>query len=336
MVGEKTTDSGRRDVKYDDFTIHELEKELSRLQKSKTKNKEEVTAINLAIHNRLRGIKERAMNFEQSNNRYILLFASSQNFYKMAGNSVLFYAQDLSSRLGRRVEPRTDRDDYFSSEFGTVSIRDLTRLTKQFQELGILLDEEKSDNELLFFKVKRAYSKLKINQFAEAAKRDAQDLINLISTENPLPELYLQINELDKNIYYSVHRISSKDPDCQTGGQLIKISQEIIHDYFCLAKTVSEPDLRYSEYRLLRPAKPGSEPTSATTFFLAQIIARIGYIQSILKHIENVKMMQKDDIRKISLSSVTIEKIATREYGRQRYRDKRALYSKSKAKTSTK
>ena len=96
--------------------------------------------INTAQHNRLRKIKAQVMHLEASNHQYLIVYNSTDGYYKLAGRSVLFYTTLVTTRLKWRANVRPDTDLYYPSQEGVVSIKDLERLEANLALLGILPD----------------------------------------------------------------------------------------------------------------------------------------------------------------------------------------------------
>ena len=96
--------------------------------------------INTAQHNRLRKIKAQVMHLEANNHQYLIVYNSTDGYYKLAGRSVLFYTTLVITRLKWRANVRPDTDLYYPSQEGIVSIKDLERLEANLALLGILPD----------------------------------------------------------------------------------------------------------------------------------------------------------------------------------------------------
>ena len=108
--------------------LEELKAETIALRKANPNSaqlRRQAELISRAIQNRCRQIKQKVMDFETTNEQYLLIYASTDNFYKIAGHSAIFFAQSIAPQIGRRCYIRPDTDHYFPSKEGIVSIRDL-------------------------------------------------------------------------------------------------------------------------------------------------------------------------------------------------------------------
>ncbi len=91
--------------KYENSTLPELSDlldELSEIQKSGKGDKstdKEISTVRLAIQQRQRTIKARVMEFERTNDHYLVFFASTNGFVKIAGHSALFFVNTIAIRL---------------------------------------------------------------------------------------------------------------------------------------------------------------------------------------------------------------------------------------------
>lgn len=81
--------------------------------------------------------KEQVMEREKENDRLLILFKSNDNWWKMAGNSVLYYTKLVAPRLKKSVKVWPDRDYAFPSKEGIVQVRDLKTFLDEIETLGM-------------------------------------------------------------------------------------------------------------------------------------------------------------------------------------------------------
>ena len=186
------------------MTLHEIEAQLDQLQVSpqRDKSQAQIRQLRQALTQRLRQIKAQAMQFEATNDRYLLIFDSTNRYAKMAGNSVLFYTQLLADRLRRRYNIQVDTDTYSVSEEGIVSIRALDALEQALASINVLPDPKLSTEELHVFRLSRPYSKAEIAKLRERVVSDTSRMATLIMPKMPLPDLFRQISELERLVYF--------------------------------------------------------------------------------------------------------------------------------------
>lgn len=158
---------------YKGWTIHELEAELQKVRKEDPKDgKMRSAALQLMIRQRLEYVKGLAAKFEETNDRHVLVFDSSNGYSKIIGNSLIFYVQALCERLDRTCRVRTDTDDYFRCEHGVVSVRFNDALVTQFDRENVYQDIELSTDELHFFRLPSPYKAEDIERLTQAFIND--------------------------------------------------------------------------------------------------------------------------------------------------------------------
>lgn len=113
--------------------------------KSKEKKKlenDKKAAVGRTIATKKEKAKEFAYDFEQTNNRSLVVFYSGEGWWKMGGNSALFYAHLVAPRLSIKASLKPDRDFYFKFIDGIVSIKDFSGLKRNLKTMKILPKEE--------------------------------------------------------------------------------------------------------------------------------------------------------------------------------------------------
>ena len=80
--------------------------------------------------------KEQVMEREKENDKLIILFRSNENWWKIAGNSVLYYTKLVAPRLKKSVKVWPDRDYVAPSKEGIVQVRDLKKFIDEVESLN--------------------------------------------------------------------------------------------------------------------------------------------------------------------------------------------------------
>lgn len=268
--------------------------------------------LEVALHQRQRIIKEQVMNFEVDNRQYLLLYTSTDGYYKMAGRSVLFYTARIVPRLGRRVTVRPDTDHYHPSGEGIVSIKNLARLAEQLSQLGILPDPERSTSELYFYKFPYRLSDAQI-----ATLRDKNEIVRQRLNQNlrpigPIPELHYQLMmafELSFNILRSTR--GSAERELITEG-LIRPLQAMLAAYNSYVG--ARPDF---EFYYLPPtptcwAQP--MPTSPRAQILLSLIYHSCYLHDQAGFLDQVRVMHRTRLTRVLQYNHEIQRLAIAAY----------------------
>lgn len=173
---------------YLNLNLHEIETELQQLlnQSPSSETKNSIHAARQALQKRQHYIKSQAMQFEATNDHHLLVFDSTDNFGKIAGRSVLFYALTIADRIHRRYNIKNDTDNYSRSDEGIISIRVLSQLEAQLHEIGIFPDHDLNTPELHFTNSPKPTARNKSPNFATNPAKTSPALLPSLSL-NPLP-----------------------------------------------------------------------------------------------------------------------------------------------------
>lgn len=327
-VSIKTTDIDP----YTNFDLHQLETAIRELQQSppSPEIKTSLRAARQALRGRQRLIKAKAMEFENTNDHYILVFDSTENFSKIAGHSVLFYTLTVADRIHRRYSVKHDSDDYFRSEDGIVSIRGLAQLESQFASIGIKADDEKSTTELHFYKLPRVYNDEQIAKLRDQSHQDIERITSIILPKSPLPILYNLILDANRLIYYNCKRVSDSLARETILAQIILNANEMLIGYLNFANAKPHSGLIRRQFSYHTEAIFGrdtSQPASPEAANLFNILLNARDLRNYLANVENLHLIHHRELCDILEKIVEIERLTSREYAKQLQRDR--LKSKS-------
>ncbi len=94
------------------------------------------------VASRRKNAKEASYSFEKTNKRFLFVFYSGENWYKMGGRSALYYNYIIAPRIGLKTRLLPDRDFYCKFSDGTVSIRDFLTLKHKLLKFGLKVHKE--------------------------------------------------------------------------------------------------------------------------------------------------------------------------------------------------
>lgn len=152
------------------------------------------------------------MKLEQVNDSKLILFPSlnegnQQEWYKMGGNSALFYKNVIGPRMGRKnIKIRKDNDMNHRFNGGVVSVHWKQKFVENMIRLGY---ERFEENELgiLFFDLETKFSKNEIEGFRWREKQDKEKLNQMIVPKNEYPALYGLFLQLAKLLPPKIKRL---------------------------------------------------------------------------------------------------------------------------------
>lgn len=307
---------------YENLDLHQLEDQLKQLQKqpATTEIKQSLRALRQILRQRQRKIKATAMEFEQTNDHHLLLFDSTDNFSKIAGHSVLFYTLTIADRIHRRYSVKNDTDDYSRSNDGVVSIRALEQLEIQLAEINIFPDRKLSTTELHFYKLPKVYSPEQIAKLRDKSHQDIERITSIIVPKSPVPDLYNNILEMNRLLYYNCRRISDSLARETLVRQIILDANEVLISYlnFANAKTnagIVRRQLQNSVFPTTVQTEQKPQSTQAQNLF--NILLNTRNLRNCMANMENLRLIHHRELCDILEKLVEIERTTAREYTKQ-------------------
>ncbi len=179
-----------------------------------------------------RRVKSAAMQFEKTNFTHLLVFASTNNFYKIAGHSVLFFTHLIAERLQYRYHLQKDSDHYFRSLDGIISIPDLPRLEARLREINLFVDKSLTTSELHYYKLPHPYSEQQIELLRQNLRRQQSTLTEIVLPKSPNPLLYTAIREINHIIYYDCRAVSDPLAKSTIVPRLVSQANQLLTHYF--------------------------------------------------------------------------------------------------------
>lgn len=305
--------------------LHQLETNIRELQQlpPTSEIKSKLRTLRQAVRQRQHVIKAQVMAFEQTNDHHLLVFDSTDNFSKIAGHSVLFYAFTIADRIHRRYSVKNDTDGYSRSEEGIVSVRAIDQLATQLTEINIFPDPDLSTTELHFYKLPRIYSDEQIAKLRDRSKQDAERISSIISPLSPVPELYTLLLEFNRLLYYNCKRISDTLARETLIRQMIFQANELIVSYlnFANAKGTAGIVHRQNPQDIYITASHATKPQSTQAQNLFNLLLDARALRNNLANIENLKLIHHRELCEILEKLVEIERITGREYAKQLRKD---------------
>lgn len=306
---------------YAHLDLHQLETLIKELQQTAPgpNIKQSLRAARQSLRMRQREIKARAMEFEQTNDHHILLFDSTENFSKLAGHSVLFYALTIADRIHRRYSIKNDTDGYSKSDDGIISIRARTQLEAQLAAINIFPDPELNTTELHFYKLPRVYNDEQIAKLRDKSRQDLERITSIIVPKSPVPLLYNLILELNRLVYYNCKRISDSLARETLVPPLILDANELLVSYLNFANARPSSGIAH---RLTSTVTSGDQPKSLQAQNLYNMLICTRNLRNNFANIENLRLIHHRELCDILEKLVEIERATAHEYTKQIRQDK--------------
>lgn len=220
----------------DSIAIIEQKINALKQQKGKKNYKKEIEQLKSNINKIYNKNKAKITNFEKTNYEYLACIRSTNNFYKLVGNSALFYACDISKKLNIPVNLQPDGDYLDKSDIGVVSIRNIDIFTRNLASLKILKVRTKDQTKnLCLYKLPWKYSKDQLDKMLSNNTLKLKTFNHVVLVDNPNPTLFLQITELIKATYENVRKMPSPIERKAFGYYCVERSADMFHIYLDVA-----------------------------------------------------------------------------------------------------
>ncbi|MDO4612343.1 MAG: hypothetical protein Q4B29_02715 [Candidatus Saccharibacteria bacterium] len=310
----------------------ELETKITKLQNKygKSPSLELKAALDQArvnFNNYKRQLKSRVAELEKTNTSYLIAYRSTKNYYKFIDNSALFYAFDISNRIGRRFTLNNDTDSYARSEVGVISIKALDRLESQLNDVKIFRNKTKSTDEIIHFEIPKPYKFEQIQNFHTRAKEDLTRSIQVIVPKNPIPELFTTIRDLNERIYHTFKRISEPLAREAYVIPILKTAKEILTSYTNYASASESISYVSPTTKAGRPAKTKYTPTTPQAHNLFNLLQNNRSVRDGISHLALLRLVDPVLLDQILDLSTNIERMTRAEYKRQLEKDAKKSYS---------
>lgn len=286
--------------KYSDLTLAELETTISTLQAQQkaapsSSIAKELSTVRYALQQRQHKIKAEVMEFEQSNNRHLLFFNSTNAFVKVAGHSAIFFAVTIADRIHWRYSLKVDTDRYSTSEDGVISFRSLPTIAERLAEINVFPDKTfNQDSELHYFLLPKVYSDEQIAKLRDNIQRDMKRIMSIVLPTSPIPTLYDAIMQASQLIYYQFKHLSDGFARDTVGRQIIESSYQMSQSYLRFARS------KHTDH--------AGE--------LAKIIDASQEIRFGIAYLSKLQVLHHREVCQILEQLIAIERIATRAYVR--------------------
>lgn len=227
-----------------------LEEELTKLiaqkealTKEKTPNKKQLKNITEKISDTKREIFKKKHQYklsgaeqEKENREYLIAIQSDREWYKFTHHSACFFMTDIQPRLknSARFHLYPDTDNYGYSPHGVISLK----LNKDLiNELNVLkITEEKSDIDgIRRFKLPWKYTEKRFQKITEDIEKDLSKIDSILIPKVISPQLFKQIEDLNKATYYVAKSISEPLAKNSLGKDLFMRTTNLILIYLALA-----------------------------------------------------------------------------------------------------
>lgn len=141
-----------------------------------------------------------ALTLEDKNNSRLILFPSlagtTDEWYKMGGQSALFYKYVIGPRLKKKPVIRNDNDLRHRFKHGIVSVHWGEKFIEDVATIGLVA--KRIDYGIIIVDLERSYSTKEINEMRQREQTDQAKVKKMVTPKENLPDLYGLIRQLSQ------------------------------------------------------------------------------------------------------------------------------------------
>lgn len=163
-------------------------------------DKESGAARGRAERRRVIEVKKKIFELEQKNDRYILIFRSTNEWWKIGGNSALYYKYIVGPRIKKKINLIKDDDHYSTFRTGVASIRDLESFEYNMMKAG--LSRIKGNENAIQYEFEQPIEPSTIQSIKKHLEVRTERVNRLVETTTIVPRLHVKIREMLRDVWY--------------------------------------------------------------------------------------------------------------------------------------
>ncbi len=186
-------------------------------------------------HAKAKKTKEKVFELEKDNTSSLIVFASTNGWYKIGGRSALFYYYDIGPRIGLSPKLQNDRDFYFKFPQGIVSVNNVKNLSLKLSLIGAKPIDIDKENRIVIFQLARPYSSDEIEKFEQLDRVKREEFNEIIKITDQRPKYYSTMRQTMKRVYEFVRKGDPVNRET-VGGDLVRTLEKIMKIYLQYAR----------------------------------------------------------------------------------------------------
>lgn len=141
-----------------------------------------------------------ALGLEKENRSKIIIFESVNNnptskWYKMVGNSALFYKYFIGARLRKAPMIRADADLQHKSKSGVIALNSKEKFVERMAKFGYTKYQE-SELGLTIFDLGKKFTDAELEEFKRQSRAAADKFNSVVKPKDNFPDIYTKMLEL--------------------------------------------------------------------------------------------------------------------------------------------
>lgn len=177
--------------------------------------------------------KEKVAEFEKGNEKYLVLFATTDpRWWKMGWNSVLYYNYIVSKRIKTQPNVKSDQDFGLKSNTGIISFRSdgLGKLGEKMEAVGIKFLKSKSTEKVKVYALPAKVPQEDLKRLRKADDLKKKRLNEVREVKLAMPEIDAKMSELVLTVKRVVRKMGESDREAM-GYDLVKIGRKVMVVY---------------------------------------------------------------------------------------------------------
>ena len=195
-----------------------------------------------ALRARSEKIKKKVFEFEKRNRSKLILFVSTGGFWKMGGNSALFFYHVIAPRIKADAKIKPDRDFYSNFPHGVISFKDIDGLERKLKIIDVKLKTRSED--VIIFELNETFSDEEIERLEKIEKVKREKINTILDVKNSKAGLFVELKNFHESVFIIVRKMESGVREI-IGKEFYEQVLGIFENYFFATK-----DDLWSEYML--------------------------------------------------------------------------------------
>ena len=185
--------------------------------------------------------KYRVYAMEQENRSHLILFRSTNGWWKMGGISALYYAHYVAKRIDRKANVFPDGDFFSKFWTGVVSIRNLDSLEDKLRTLKIYRNLKLSTEGVVVFDLGVKIGEQTVNELLHMRENQERQLNTMVMPESVMPGLYMALLEGLKITVHANDHIPAHMRE-QLGNQMTERARTTVVNYLLMSRGVAKKE----------------------------------------------------------------------------------------------
>lgn len=189
-----------------------------------------------------------ALALEDKNNSRLILYPSLSGtkgeWYKMGGQSALFYKYIVGPRLKKKPVIRKDNDLRHRFKYGVVAVHWGDKFIKDATAIG--LSAKRIDYGIIIVELERTYAAKEIEEMRNLEKSEQDRLKKMIMPEKNYPDLYGLVRQLARILPPKIKKMDATYREV-IGNVMLQILVELVEIYFQMANGGMAVDMAREE-----------------------------------------------------------------------------------------